>query len=261
MSNLELKIKNILADLKTNHNVVGLKSEFEAEGASCEETKYLADMAKSAGLNFTVKIGGCGAVNDIRISKSLDTDTLVAPMIESSFAVQKFVESVDSVFESSKQPKLLINIETVSGMNCFDEIIESSYYDRISGIVFGRSDMVKSLGKSCDATESSEILELAKSLSEKVLKSGKIFIVGGGISPKSYDFLKSLEISNFETRKIIFDRCELDKDCQSGILKALEFEIIWYRLKQELYGNISKSDIVRLDILQRRYEAQALLNL
>ena len=146
-------------------------------------------------------------------------------------------------------------------MNCFDEIIESPYYDRISGIVFGRSDMVKSLGKSCDATESSEILELAKSLSEKVLKSGKIFIVGGGISPKSYDFLKSLEISNFETRKIIFDRCELDKDCQSGILKALEFEIIWYRLKQELYGNISKSDIVRLDILQRRYEAQALLNL
>ena len=100
MSNLELKIKNILADLRTNHNVAGLKSEFETEGATYEETKYLADMAKSAGLNFTVKVGGCGAVNDIRIAKEFGVDTLVAPMIESAYALKKFVDAVKIVFLS-----------------------------------------------------------------------------------------------------------------------------------------------------------------
>ena len=261
MSNLESKIKDIITDLKTNHNVIALKSEFETEGATYEETRYLADLAKFVGLDLTVKIGGCAAVNDIKIVKELVATTIVAPMIESAYAVEKFVDSVNRVYENKNKPNLFINIETVSGINNIDEIINNEYYKDIKGVVFGRSDMAKSLGQNCSYVDSEELLQISQKLCEKILNSGKLYTIGGGISPKSYNFLKSIKISNFETRKIIFDRKELNNENSSGIIKAIEFEILWYKNKSEMFKNSSYSDSLRLDVLQKRYNEHTSLNL
>ena len=45
--------------------------------------------------NLNIKIGGCEAINDIIFCKSLRPKSIVAPMVESQYALRKFVETVN----------------------------------------------------------------------------------------------------------------------------------------------------------------------
>ena len=209
LTDYELKMLNILSDLKANHHASALKVEFETEGAAFEEASYLAKLARTVGLDFVIKIGGCAAVSDIKMAKELNAAAIVAPMIESAYAFRKFIESIDMICDNAYKPELYINIETVSGVACINDIISTPYFNRLSGIVFGRTDMVQSLGNSTDTVESADTLITARYIAKKVLETGKRFIIGGGISSKSSAFLHSIDLSGFETRKIIFDKQEL----------------------------------------------------
>ncbi|MFA5276435.1 MAG: citrate lyase beta subunit, partial [Candidatus Omnitrophota bacterium] len=65
MNALENKMLKILKDLKDNHHVIGVKAEFEAEGTRIEEALRLKEVVTKAGLELTIKIGGCEAVKDM----------------------------------------------------------------------------------------------------------------------------------------------------------------------------------------------------
>ncbi|MDR1168601.1 MAG: aldolase [Heliobacteriaceae bacterium] len=213
-------MEKLLADLKNNYNAKAVKAEFEAEGATFDEALRLKKIAHNAGLGFTVKIGGCEAVKDLKEAKIIGADAVTAPMIESAYAFKKFIAAAKPVFGG----ELYINIETVTGFNCLDEILEDA--QSLCGIVFGRTDMCGSLGLGCSEADSARIFEYAKIISEKTRLSGKKFLIGGNICPKSIDFLGNLPyLSGFETRKIIFNT----PASAQGILKAIEFELMWLR--------------------------------
>ncbi len=71
MNNLEKRMVDVLLDLKANHHVTGVKAEFEAEGTRMEEALRLKDVVSRAGLDLTVKVGGCEALLDMYDARAI----------------------------------------------------------------------------------------------------------------------------------------------------------------------------------------------
>jgi 4-hydroxy-2-oxoheptanedioate aldolase len=89
MNTLEHKMTEVLKDLRDNHHVTGIKAEFEAEGTRLEEALRLKEVVSMGGLGLTIKIGGCEALRDMYECRTIGVERLVAPMIESAFALHK----------------------------------------------------------------------------------------------------------------------------------------------------------------------------
>ncbi|MBE7709866.1 MAG: citrate lyase beta subunit [Cyanobacteria bacterium SIG32] len=255
MKNFESKILDILTDLKKKHGVVALKAEFEAEGASFDEVLLLKQYASEVGLNLTLKIGGCEAIRDIIDAKTIGVDTIVAPMIESAYALKKFVSAVEMVYSNNTLPKLFINIETITSVNNFAEILYSDSFKSIDGIVLGRTDLLGSMELISNDIKENQLFDIANSISEKVYAKGKKMVIGGSISFNSLEFLKGISyLSGFETRKVVFSADTLNCiDLSYGINKALEFEILWLENKIAQQSQTDNLYIQRLNVLRSRY--------
>ena len=261
MNTLEKKMVDSLLDLKENHHVVGIKAEFEAEGTRLEEALRLKEVVTRAGLDLTIKVGGCEAVKDMYDARTIGVSTIVAPMIETAYAMQKYVQASRFVFpqEERQDIKFLINIETKTGFKNLQEIVESPYFEFINGVVLGRVDMTGSMGLTREDINSPEILEIAKVIAAKMKSLNKEMVIGGGVSAHSLPFFKALpehSLNRFETRKIIFDAKKAlnDSNADKGILKAVGFELMWLKNKRDFYGMIFKEDEQRLQMLEARYK-------
>ncbi len=261
MNLLELKIIDTLKILKEKYHICGIKTEFETEGTNLEENLRLKDIAVKTNLDLTIKISGCGSVRDMYDAKSIGINAMVAPMIESSYALGKYIQTAKRIFTEYEfnTIKFLVNIETISGFNCLDEILSSDYTKDLDGIVIGRTDMAESLNMSKNDVNHERIFGYTEIITKKALEYGKEVIIGGGVSAESLKFfnrLPEMALSKFETRKVIFDAQPALKnpDIDNGILKALEFELLWLKNKRETYGIIFKEDEIRLRILETRYK-------
>ena len=71
MNLLERKMVDVLLDLKENHHVAGIKAEFEAEGTRLEEALRLKEVVTRAGLDLTIKVGGCEAIKDMYDARTI----------------------------------------------------------------------------------------------------------------------------------------------------------------------------------------------
>ena len=260
MNLLEKKMVSVLADLKENHHAVGVKAEFEAEGARLEEALRLKEIISKAGLDLTIKIGGCEAIKDMYDAKTIGVSAIVAPMIESPYAAKKYLQAVKTVFSEEERDaiKFLINIETKYGFNYLEEILNSDFAGDLTGIVMGRTDMTGSLGMSKDDVNHEIIFEYADAIAKTTMKYGKELVIGGGVSAASLPFFKRLPVgalNRFETRKVIFDAQSVlnDFNADKGIMKAIEFEIMWIKNKQNFYSVFSDEDNKRIKILEARY--------
>lgn len=259
MNQLEKKMVNTLIDLRENHHVLGIKAEFEAEGTRLEEALRLKEVVTKAGLDLTIKIGGCEAIKDMYDARTIGVSAIVAPMIETPYAMKKYAQAVKFVFpeEERKEVKFLVNIETITGFNNLDEMIKSKSFSELDGIVLGRVDMTGSMGMTREDINSNAILNIAQKMSQKMQMVNKDMVIGGGVSAHSLPFFKELPyLSRFETRKIIYDAQSALKDpcADKGILKAVGFELMWLRNKREFYGMIYREDEARLQMLEARYK-------
>ena len=144
MNRLEQSMLEALMDLKDNYGALGVKAEFEAEGTRLDELYRLIDIARKADLKLAIKIGGCEAIKDMLDCKQVGVDFLIAPMIESQYALEKFGDSLKRTFKKDDSlPKALFNLETKNGFSCSDKLAQcAASRPEISGIVFGRVDIV-----------------------------------------------------------------------------------------------------------------------
>ena len=236
------KLLNYLSDLKTNFNAIGLKAEFETEGASFDDICLLKELSTKSELPLSVKIGGCGDIRSLIDTQRIKANTIVAPMIESPYALQKFVESYKQVYGNSEQkPNLYINIETLEAINNLNLIFESEYMRDIFGIVLGRGDLAQSLDITVDNKKIEDIIQL---IITRTKSYGKKLIIGGKILPENIGHFNNTGISGIETRKIIF-KPPVNKE---GIIRAIEFEIKWLESKHSK----NNLDIIRLEELHKR---------
>src|SRR5262245_21846598 len=98
MNSLERQMIERLAELRERYHVTGVKAEFEAEGTRMEEAMRLKDVSAQAGVGLNIKIGGCEALKDMFDAISLGVERIIAPMVETPYALQKYLSAAQLAF-------------------------------------------------------------------------------------------------------------------------------------------------------------------
>ena len=255
------KREELVQDLRTlveGGFVWGVKAEFEAEGTRYQELVELIAVARLAGVKVAVKIGGPEAIRDLLELRALGVDTVIAPMCESGYAVRKFSEAINRTFgEQFQGTDFFVNFETTTTWdNRHDFLTEVARSQNIGGVVFGRVDFSLSSGLSREEINSESVLSAASEVARACLDCDKLFVVGGGISPLSLPFLKSVAaigLSRFETRKIVFNPIILEVESVENImLKAVAWELRWLEYKREGNQKVADEDSSRIQMLRER---------
>lgn len=261
MNTRELRMLDILKELSCTVGIIGVKAEFEAEGTRIDELLRLVEIARKANVKIALKIGGCEAVRDLLEAKQIGVDFIVAPMIETTYALSKFVVAINKTFslEERAETAFLLNLETTTGFKNAAEMLDFAKSSGvISGCVFGRVDYVGSLGLNRDDANSDRICDDALILAAELKDRGLDLVVGGAISVYSLPHLKKIQkvhLTKFETRKVIFSsQGLLNPAIDKALLLAVEFELLWLQNKQSYYNQISIEDNERIKMLNDRWK-------
>lgn len=258
MNTREFKCVDLLKDLIENDGLIGIKTSFEDEGASFDETIRLKEICNQAGTKLTLKIGGPEAIRDIKDSLIIGIKGMVAPMIESPFALKKFIQATKTYIpeDSLNTIQIGINIETITAINEINSILSIPESDSLHSVTVGRVDLVSSLYRTRNHVNSSEIYNMVKMVFTKAKNKNLKLCLGGAISIDSLDFLKRLHsegfLDKFETRYAIFDPSIALKNLSKGLSKGQMFEYEWLKCKYEYYTNLANQDIKRIQMIQDR---------
>lgn len=262
MNKTEKRMLAILEEAKANFGVVAIKAEFEAEGTRVDELLRLLEITRKAGLKVAIKIGGCEAVRDLIECRLYGVDYIIAPMIETPYALKKFVDAKNKVYPADEQQDVsfLFNIET---RQTFDQLAEMGQVAQKGGVgmVFGRVDFAGSMGHSRDFVNSDEMAGYVNAVADVCRDRGLELVVGGGVSPDSVPLLsgaRARRLDRFETRKVVFDGSVLENgDAPAGMELAIEFELLWLKNKRDYYKSISAEDEARIGMMEARQATAA----
>jgi hypothetical protein len=259
MNKIEKKMVEILERGKNLHGVVSVKAEFEAEGTRTDELLRLVDVSRSAGLPLTLKIGGCEAIRDLLEAKQIGVRYIVAPMIETPYALTKYIKAVDMVYskEDREDTDFLFNMETITAFNHRDELVQTAK-GNLSGIVFGRVDFSGSMGLGREGIETPEITEKVVEIAKLTKNNDLDLVMGGAISSDALINVKTVQdtyLTRFETRKVVFEGSAVARESiQDGLLNAVHFELLWLLNKRDYYANITEEDASRIEMLESRWK-------
>ncbi len=256
MNKLETRMLELLKRLKMENNVLAVKAEFEAEGSRKDELIRLNELVFRADMKLFIKIGGCEAVRDLDQCRLLGASGIMAPMIESPFAMKKFVGAAKKVYGPEVSDiEWIINAETKTCKQNFDEILDQGA-GFLNTISIGRVDLSASMGLTRDAINGEEVFETSQYFAKKAKAAGVVVGFGGGISFDAIDFIKGMKglADKFETRKIVFKYDDNAERLKAGILRAMEFEVLYLQNKCEFYDRMANEDRARMQLLVQRFE-------
>lgn len=256
MNPIEDRMLDMLKKGRDEHGVVAVKAEFEAEGTRPDELLRLLDLARRADLKVALKIGGCEAISDLHASKLYGTDYIIAPMVETPYALSKFVEARDKVYgEQATGTEFLFNLETEATLRALDTMLPLAR-ERLDGIVFGRVDFTLSRGLPRGAINRREITDAVLRVASACVENDLELVVGGSVAIEALPALReirSLRLDRFETRKVIFDGSVAEADGFDGaIANAVAFELAWLENKRDYYRLIAEEDSKRIAMMRER---------
>ena len=228
-----------------------IKISLEDEGLTFDQATKIACLTHQQQTPLNIKIGGAEAISDMRFAENIGCKGCVAPMIESPYALHKFISSV---YKNSFDFKnLFVNIESKQAK----DILNSSDASHLYGIVLGRTDFIQSFGYTKSSVDSDECFDMAVEIFTLAKKKGLKKVMGGNLNINSFNFVKKLYDENLldyiETRnvKVKLSYGFLD-NFKENLSSMLEFESEWLTCKYDNLIQISKDDKKRLDNLKLR---------
>lgn len=262
MNNKERLMLDILKQGKQEYGFNAVKAEFEAEGTRTDELLRLVEIARKADLKIGLKIGGCEAIRDLMDIRQIGVDYVIAPMVETDYALWKFIDAKNKVFtiDEQKEMSFLTNLETITGYQNVDRMIEKATVDKgLNGLVFGRVDFVMSMGRNGrEDINKSDITEKIIEVAGKCKNANLEMVMGGGISIDAIDEIKKVQqvhLSRYETRKIIFNGSAINlPNTHKALLSAVHFELLWLKNKRDYYEAIFTEDDKRIQMLESRWQ-------
>lgn len=254
MNPIERKMLDLLKKMKNECGALAVKAEFEAEGIRTQELVMLNEVVLRADMTLIVKIGGCEAVRDLDECRMLGAGGIIAPMVETPYAMKKFSEAANRVYqEQAGDIEWIINAETVTSHQNLDEILNVGA-GFLNTVTIGRDDYAGSIGLDRAELNGERMLERTLDIARRVKACGCHVGLGGGISVNAIPFLRRMDgyIDKFETRKVAF-AAGADEGClRDGITSAIEFEMLYLQNKCGYYGRMAREDEGRLDEMRRR---------
>lgn len=252
-------MKELLKEIKKNKDegwLAGFKISFEDEGATLEDVLNLNMFSKASQVPLYLKIGGCEAKTDILNCKNNFLDGVIAPMIESNFALEKFISACNEVGYDGKR---FMNLETKNCIENLDLILNSFAAKELKGMTIGRSDLAASYGLTKSEVDCPELFRII----EKTLKTLKVrgitATMGGNITSGSKDNVSRLYddnlIEKIETRNVIIKLTpKTIKDLSEIINEALFLETMILSKRKSDAEFLFKKNEDRIEKVRKRLE-------
>ena len=261
MNNYEKKMVELLRYGKDHGGVVATKAEFEAEGTRTDELLRLMEIAHKADVGLALKIGGCEAIRDLLEAKQFGVRYIIAPMVETPYALSKYIAAKQKIFQGPEQSDVtfLFNVETTTSFENIEAMLDlAAKRPGCDGVVFGRVDYCGSLGLDRESIESETVTIAGESVARQCRARGLQFVVGGAISIDALSNLRrfhSVHLDRFETRKMVFQASALGAENLPQILRnAVHFELLWLLNKRDYYGLLHREDQTRINMLESRWK-------
>ena len=252
---------DILRQGKQEFGVLATKAEFEAEGTRTDELLRLLEIANKAGVGLALKIGGCEAIRDMLEAKQFGVRYIIAPMVETPYALSKYIAAKDNVYTQEEQEDVsfLFNLETITAYHNLLPMVElAAAKPGCNGVVFGRVDFSGSIGLGREGIESQDVTHAVETAAKACRERNLEFVVGGAVSIDALANLKrvsAVHLDRFETRKVVFGASSLDSDSLPFALRqAVHFELLWLLNKREYYGLMHREDQTRIEMLEGRWK-------
>lgn len=257
MNQLEQRMFSILERGRDKFGFVGVKAEFEAEGTRPDEFFRLLELARRADLRVALKIGGCEAISDLFASKLYGVDYIIAPMVETPYALSKFIDAKNKTHNEFEQQRtdFLFNLETETALQNFHAMAPTAR-DNLDGVVFGRVDFTLSRALARTDVNQPSITEAVLGVARTCADLDLELVVGGSVSTDAIEPLRKIQavrLDRFETRKVIFDGPAIERaDIEDAINAAVEFELCWLKNKREYYAAAADEDASRIKMMEAR---------
>lgn len=215
---LTSRIKRLVAE----HGLCAIKTGTEVEDMSFPEIQFLQEMAEEL-IPVFVKVGGPEARNDIRSLKRIGVKGIIAPMIESPFALRKFIETLQDLYGSDySQVERGINLETITAYEKLESILESPFASDLHQITAARTDLSASLGL---PTDHEHVMEICSDIISRCHRYGLRTSVGGAIHPGVVGrIIETIQPENINTRHMVLHCSTLDENPVAHLQAAMMFE-------------------------------------
>jgi hypothetical protein len=254
-----LMLENAILNEMIEKGLVAVKTSFEDEGADFVDVLFLKTFCDRNNIPLTLKISGGEAIRDIKDANKLQISKLVAPMLESKFALEKFIQSCQK-FYAVENYKLSINVESKTCYENIDEIFGSECISKLSSITVGRGDLVQSMNfdRYDGAVDSDATLKICRDVFSRARKKGLGCTLGGSMTVESKNFVQTLVqedlLDRFETRNVIYSKDALQHHSFENLIHAaLQFELQYLKGKREYYNSLYSQDFLRINKLSKNY--------